>query len=131
MTKTLKKEIIKIVPVILSGGCGSRLWPLSRQKMTKQFLRDIFKDKTLFSGVLNLVSNKDIFLPPMVVTNKYHKFFVLDEFKELGINPENIILEPCSKNSAIDIMSAFLQAQKFYKKENVRLLILPSDHLID
>ncbi len=122
---------MKIIPVILSGGFGTRLWPLSRQKMPKQFLVNIFGEDTLFAKALKLVSNQDIFLPPMVITNEEHKFFVLQEYQKLGIKAQNIILEPCAKNTAIAIVCACLQAQKVYKEENIRLLILSSDHLIN
>ena len=122
---------MKIIPVILSGGFGTRLWPLSRQKMPKQFLNNIFGKETLFSKALNLVSNHNIFLPPIVITNEEHKFFVLDEYKKLDIRPKNIILEPCSKNTAIAIMCACLEAQKVYQREDVQLMILSSDHLIE
>jgi mannose-1-phosphate guanylyltransferase/mannose-6-phosphate isomerase len=120
----------RIIPIILSGGFGTRLWPLSRQKMPKQFL-NIADKKTLFSRALNLVSNQNIFLPPMVVTNEGHKFFVVEEYKKLGLKIENIILEPCAKNTAIAIMVACILAQKTYNQKNTKLLILPSDHLID
>ncbi len=122
---------MKIIPVILSGGFGTRLWPLSRQKMPKQFLNNLFGKEALFSKALMLVGNQDIFLPPIVITNEEHKFFVLDEYAKLDIKPQNIILEPCSKNTAIAIMCACLQAQKIYEREDAQLLILPSDHLIE
>ncbi len=99
--------------------------------MPKQFLQNIFGEETLFTKALKLVNNPEIFLPPMTITNKEHKFFVLEEYKSLGIKAENILLEPCSKNTAIAVMLACLRAQKFYNQEKLQLLILPSDHLIE
>ncbi|MCE3255449.1 MAG: manC [Rickettsiaceae bacterium] len=122
---------MKIIPVILSGGFGTRLWPLSRQTMPKQFLKNIFGEEVLFSKALKLVSNQDIFSTPIVVTNQEHKFFVLREYQDLGISAENIILEPCPKNTAIAIICACLQIKKVYNKEKVELLVLSSDHLVE
>jgi mannose-1-phosphate guanylyltransferase/mannose-6-phosphate isomerase len=121
---------MKILPVILSGGFGTRLWPLSRQMMPKQFLNDLFGAETLFHKALKLVSNKEIFLPPLCVTHQDHKFFALQEYKSLGLEPDFIILEPCSKNTAIAIMAAAIKAKEIYGEEII-LLILPSDHLIE
>jgi len=122
---------MKIVPVILSGGFGTRLWPLSRKLMPKQFLHDLFDKNTLFAKALTLVSNKDLFLDPIAVTHKDHKFFASDEFKSVGRNAKEIILEPTAKNTAIAIILAALRARELYKDDNVTLLVLSSDHLIE
>ena len=122
---------MKILPCILSGGFGTRLWPLSRQKMPKQFLNGLFDNQTLFSKALQLVNNKDIFLPPLSITHQDHKFFAADEYQSLNLElKQSIILEPCSRNTAIAIISACLHAIKIYNDTNITLLILPSDHLI-
>ena len=121
---------MKIVPIILSGGFGTRLWPLSRQKMPKQFLDNLFDNETLFSKTIKLVSNKDIFLPSIAITHKDHKFFALQQYSHLGIKPSSIILEPYAKNTATAILCACYKIIEIYQNDKVGILVLPSDHLI-
>lgn len=121
---------MKILPVILSGGFGTRLWPLSRQAMPKQFMHDLFAKGNLFTKALKLVSDKELFLPPMAITHQNHKFFAIDSFISLGIEPTKIILEPQAKNTAMAILIAAIEAKKIFRDDNVNILVLPSDHLI-
>ena len=121
----------KILPIFLSGGFGTRLWPLSRQQMPKQFLDNLFDNETLFAKTAKLVSNQEIFLPSIAITHENHKFFALNQFNKLGLKPNAIILEKMAKNTAIAIMCACYKALEIYQDKNLNLLILPSDHLID
>jgi mannose-1-phosphate guanylyltransferase/mannose-6-phosphate isomerase len=121
---------MKILPIILSGGFGTRLWPLSRQQMPKQFLDNLFDNETLFAKTLKITSNKDIFLSPIAITHQDHKFLALQQFVNLEIDPTNILLEPQAKNTAVAIICATLQAIRLNKNENLKILILPCDHLI-
>ena len=121
---------MKILPVILSGGFGTRLWPLSRKKMPKQFLENLHGDCSLFTRAINLTKNRDIFLEPIIVSNIDHKFFILEQFAKLKINPLSIILEPCGKNSLAAILAACYRSIGLVN-DDVKLLVLPSDHLID
>lgn len=122
--------MMKIIPIILSGGFGTRLWPLSRKQIPKQFLTNLFDHETLFSKAVKLVNNPKLFLPPITVTHTDHRLLVLKEFDSLGVTPTGIILEPCAKNTAIAIMSACVQAMVSLPDEKILFLVLPSDHLI-
>ncbi|EHR77684.1 mannose-1-phosphate guanyltransferase [Thermococcus litoralis DSM 5473] len=115
--------------LILAGGKGTRLWPLSRELMPKQFIR-IFDSASLFQKTveraLKFSKPKEIF----IVTNKEYKFRVLDDLKELGIEvpEENILLEPVGKNTLPAIFWGMRVVEENYGKSKVA--VLPSDHLI-
>ena len=108
-----------ITPVILSGGAGKRLWPLSREARPKQFL-PLFSGQSLFELTLARVAG-GLFAPPMVICNSEHRFMVVEQ---LGKQAATIILEPCSRNTAPAIALAALAANP-----DDLLLVLPSDHL--
>lgn len=116
--------------LILAGGKGTRLWPLSRELMPKQFIK-IFDDTSLFQKTVRralLFSKpKEIF----VVTNREYRFRVLDELREIGIElpGENILLEPVGKNTLPAIYWGLKTVHENFGKSKVA--VLPSDHLID
>jgi mannose-1-phosphate guanylyltransferase len=114
---------MKILPVILCGGFGARLWPLSRKYNPKQFL-SLNNEQSLFKQTLNRVSGCD-FLPPIIVSNQAYKFFVLNEIQNFSA----LILEQVSRNTAVGIALGALKAKQIYGK-SVTLLIMPSDHII-
>ena len=119
----------KIVPIILCGGSGSRLWPMSRRSLPKQYLSLDAKDKSSFLQItLQRVKNLKQFDDPIVVCNEEHRFITAEQIREININPKSILLEPCSKNTAPAIASAALNS--ISKGYDPILLILPSDHLI-
>jgi mannose-1-phosphate guanylyltransferase/mannose-6-phosphate isomerase len=120
----------KILPIILSGGFGTRIWPLSRQKMPKQFLDNLTDKETLFAKTLKITSNKDIFLPSICITHQDHKFLALQQYLNLSLEPQSIILEPMVKNTAMAIICACIKAVDITKNEKIKLLFLPCDHLI-
>ena len=120
----------KILPVILSGGFGTRIWPLSRQKMPKQFLNNLIDKETLFTKTLKLVSNENIFLPPICITHQDHKLLALQQYLNLSLEPKSIILEPIAKNTAMAIICQSIKAIDITKNEKIKLLFLPCDHLI-
>jgi len=115
-----------ILPVILSGGSGSRLWPLSRDVFPKQFL-DLTGCDTLFQATLQRLQGIDT-LNPLVICNEEHRFFVAEQLRQLGQTPASIMLEPCGRNTAPAVTCAALYAQKHY--EEAQLLILPADHVM-
>lgn len=122
---------ITIVPVILCGGSGTRLWPLSRQDYPKQFLK-LMGEYSLFQQTLlrlaPLYKQADIDLKPaIVVANEAHRFLVLDQLHKINYNAD-IILEPSAKNTAPSLTLAALQAQEKYA--NALLIVLPADHSI-
>ncbi|HSC74697.1 MAG TPA: mannose-1-phosphate guanylyltransferase/mannose-6-phosphate isomerase [Pseudomonadales bacterium] len=108
-----------IIPVILSGGAGKRLWPLSRESHPKQFL-PLFDGKSLFNLTLARVQAEG-FAAPMVICNSEHRFMAAEQ---LGSVESRIIIEPCSRNTAPAVAIAALAAQP----DDI-LLVLPSDHL--
>lgn len=118
-----------ILPVLLSGGSGTRLWPLSRKSYPKQF-SNIFGDKSLFQQTaLRLISSNIIKLnPPLSITNSNFRFIVAEQLQSVGVNPGPIILEPKSKNTGPSILAASLFALN--KNENEIILVAPTDHLI-
>ena len=115
-----------IVPVILSGGSGTRLWPLSRKHHPKQFLNLINNDSTLFQDTV-LRLPKDVG-KPLVICNEEHRFLVAEQLRQIGVNTCGIILEPNGKNTAPAVTLAALKFSN--SKEDPILLVLSTDHLI-
>ena len=111
-------------PIILCGGYGSRLWPLSRRNMPKQFLK-IFNGKSLFQMSLERISKIKDIRSPIIVTSKLYEHIIKDELEQLSIKAQ-IILEPQMKNTTASI---YLSAK--YSEPNDVLLIMPSDHIIE
>ncbi len=117
----------KIKPVILSGGSGSRLWPLSRSKYPKQFL-PMLGQKSLFVQTLERVSDAYGFRPATVVANEHHRFIVNEQVVGAGAALETLLLEPVGRNTAPAFAVAALQAAETDAQQ--LLLFLPSDHVI-
>ena len=90
---------MRLQPVILAGGSGSRLWPLSRQDMPKQFLPLIGERSLLQETAMRLVG-LDGCAAPIVVCNESHRFLVLDQLREAGIEPSAVVLETEGRNTA-------------------------------
>lgn len=110
-----------IQPVILSGGSGTRLWPMSRQSLPKQLL-PLTSDKSLLQQTVLRVSN---FLPPIIIANEEHRFVVAQQMQEIGVTPKQLVLEPCGRNTAPAAAIASLLVP-----EDTLLLVLPADHHI-
>lgn len=117
-----------MIPVILSGGSGSRLWPLSRALHPKQFL-SVSGEQSLFQATLSrLASVLEGPLSPIIVSNQDHRFLVAEQCRALGVRPQAILLEPVGRNTAPAIALAVLQSLASGKDE--LLLVLPADHAI-
>ncbi|ENW98058.1 mannose-1-phosphate guanylyltransferase/mannose-6-phosphate isomerase [Acinetobacter modestus] len=120
-----------IVPVILAGGSGTRLWPLSRQSYPKQFLHLVDSQYTMLQLTLKRLENfPKTVLSPIIVCHENHRFIVAEQLRQINIAQASIILEPCAKNTAPAITLAALQAQELYPNQNVSLLVLSADHYI-
>ncbi|MCX6178209.1 MAG: mannose-1-phosphate guanylyltransferase/mannose-6-phosphate isomerase [Chlorobiales bacterium] len=116
-----------IIPVILSGGSGTRLWPLSRALYPKQLLSLIGEKTMLQDTVLRLASTEDIG-PVYCVCNESHRFLVAEQLHEIDTNIGGIILEPSGRNTApAAAIAAMLIAEKH---PGATMLILPADHVI-
>lgn len=114
-----------IVPIILSGGSGTRLWPLSRKLHPKQFI-DLVNDTTLFQDTI-LRLPKDA-ANPLIICNEEHRFLAAEQLRQINKESNGIILEPIGKNTAPAIA---LAALKFVNNgEDPLLLVLSADHLI-
>ena len=116
-----------MIPIILSGGSGTRLWPLSRKLYPKQFL-PLYSDKTLFQETVCRLKNLGLD-DPIIVCNEDHRFIVAENLQNIDYKAQNIILEPVGRNTAPAIASAALIAIK--NNDDPLLMILPADHVID
>ena len=115
-----------MIPVILSGGSGTRLWPLSREAFPKQFLALVGSDSMLqatWRRVAPLASGA-----PIVVAGEAHRFMVAEQLREAGCDAATILLEPLARNTAPAIAAAALEATR--EGDDPLLLVLPSDHAI-
>ena len=117
----------KFRPIILAGGSGKRLWPLSTKKRPKQFI-SLFGDLSLFDLTLQRVNNRDIFKKPIVVTSEEYLTLVEESLAKTGLEVEMVFLEPESKNTFPALALPVLAAIR--KKEEERYMVMPSDHYI-
>lgn len=119
-----------IFPVILSGGAGSRLWPLSRETYPKQLIA-LVEERTLLQATARRLDSVDNLQPPVVVCNEEHRFMVSEQLDAVGIMPTAILLEPTARNTAPAIASAALEAlAQCEDGEDPILLVMPTDHVI-
>ncbi|WP_340570052.1 mannose-1-phosphate guanylyltransferase/mannose-6-phosphate isomerase [Stenotrophomonas sp. G106K1] len=118
--------MLPILPVILSGGSGTRLWPLSREAYPKQFL-PLVGDATMLQATWNRVA-AIAGKAPIIVANQEHRFMAAEQLRECSVTPQALILEPIGRNTAPAIAIAALQA--LASGEDALLLVLPSDHVV-
>jgi mannose-1-phosphate guanylyltransferase/mannose-6-phosphate isomerase len=123
---------IIVVPIILSGGSGKRLWPLSRSGFPKQFLALSSSNKTLFQEAVDRLSahfEKDFDVKPaIVVTNEAHRFLVSEQLKEMNYESAKLLLEPCSRNTAAALTLAALEACENF--HHPILVVVSADQII-
>ena len=121
---------MKLTPVILSGGSGTRLWPLSRQQYPKQYLTLVGEHTMLQETILRLKGLENL-TDPTIICNVEHRFLVAEQCQQIGIKKPTILLEPIGKNTAPAIAAAAYNAIKYsLGRDNSLLLILSADHLI-
>lgn len=111
----------EVIPVILSGGAGTRLWPLSRELRPKQLL-PLTSDTTLLQDTARRVPGR-----PIVVCNHEHRFIVAEQLREIGVEPRAVVIEPVGRNTAPAVAVAALLAEA---DEDSLLLVMPSDHQV-
>ena len=116
---------MRITPVILSGGGGTRLWPMSTPDSPKQFLA-LTGEETMFQMTLRRAIDRTRFYPPVIVANAAHADLVKTQLAALGIDDAVIILEPCARNTAPAIALAALAVAN----ASAPMLVMPSDHVI-
>ncbi len=122
---------VRLYPVILSGGSGSRLWPLSREEFPKQ-LQPLTSEKSLLQETaLRLgAASKDAAFeiqPPIVVCNEAHRFIVAEQLRAIGIEPKAVIIEPQGRNTA---PAACVAALLLAEEPDALMLVMPSDHSV-
>src|SRR6266702_1335690 len=122
-----ERVAVSFYPVILSGGSGSRLWPMSRRLLPKQFLPLVSERSLLQDTVLRLQGFGGA-CAPIVVSNDEHRFLVAEQMREIGVKSEVQILEPVGRNTAPAVAVVALHVQSHYP--DACMLVLPSDHLI-
>lgn len=120
---------INTIPVILSGGSGTRLWPLSRSSYPKQYLKlDEDNNYSLLQNTFLRLKGINNLSAPIIISNEEQRFIVAEQMREINVSPNSIILEPFGRNTAPAIAIAALQALKSFN--DPLLLILSSDHKI-
>ncbi len=127
------KNITKIIPVILAGGSGSRLWPLSRKSFPKQFLNLLNDDEyTMLQKTYKRIENIENIGKPIVICNEEYRFIVAHQMKDINVEPFEIVLEPEGRNTTPAIAIAALKVLEHYNNTNIDpiLLILSTDHEI-
>jgi len=117
----------KIVPIILAGGSGTRLWPLSRNSLPKQFLA-LVSDKTMYQETLLRTPPGDVFAPPVVITNEDFRFFARRQASEIGIEA-TVMLEPARRDSAPALLAACAHIRDRYGPDAL-VLALAADHVV-
>lgn len=115
-----------VTPVLLSGGVGSRLWPVSREAYPKQFLA-LASELSMLQATLERTTGMDC-TAPLVVCNDEHRFMVAEQLRQLNVEPSAIILEPEGRNTAPAVALAALSAVA--RDPDAVLLVLPADHVI-
>jgi mannose-1-phosphate guanylyltransferase/mannose-6-phosphate isomerase len=116
-----------LIPLILSGGSGTRLWPVSRKNLPKQFL-ELAGNGTLFQQTIARTRQLPDVATPIVVASEDHRFLAADQLLDAGIKDSTIVLEPLARNTAPAIALGALQALQ--RDPDAVLLVLPADHLI-
>lgn len=116
-----------LLPVIMAGGSGSRLWPLSRQLNPKQFLPMVDQNQSMLQATIERLQGLDA-QAPRLICNEQHRFLAAEQLRQIGLEQANILLEPMGRNTAPAIALAALQAIE--EGQDPLLLVLAADHLI-
>src|SRR6187551_99825 len=116
-----------IHPVILSGGSGTRLWPMSRALYPKQLLA-LTGERSLLQETARRVAGGTAFAPPLIVANEEHRFIIAEQLREIGVVPDALVLEPTGRNTAPAACVAALRLAA--SDPDALMLVLASDHAI-
>lgn len=120
----------KIIPILMCGGSGSRLWPISRKSFPKQFLKcNPFSENSFLQDTILRLKNIKNLAKPILICNEEHRFIAAEQMREINVIPETIILESIGRNTAPAIALGTIKA-KLIEKDPI-LLILAADHFIE
>jgi mannose-1-phosphate guanylyltransferase / mannose-6-phosphate isomerase len=128
-------DVVMIYPVILSGGSGTRLWPMSRSLYPKQLLA-LTGERSPLQGTARRVADTSAFAAPVIIANEEHRFIIAEQLREIGVAAEALILEPFGRNTA---PAACVAALRLIAPQGARqkagdpeplMLVMPSDHAI-
>lgn len=125
--QNLLLEIIILIPLILCGGSGTRLWPMSRGGYPKQYLA-LSGSQTLVQQTALRLQGIDGVTAPLLITNHEQRFLLAEQLREINVKPRSIILEPVGRNTAPAVAVASILAQR--EDPNALIFVLPSDHVI-
>ena len=115
-------NVSPLIPIILCGGSGTRLWPLSRESFPKQYLSfNSDDDKSLLQKTHERIKNLENIKSPILVCNEDHRFIVAEQMREINVKPQSILLEPFGRNTAAAIALASITA---LEKESDPILIV-------
>ena len=125
----MRVTMSKITPILLAGGAGTRLWPLSRKSYPKQF-SPLLGEDSLFQSTANRLSSSEVlsFESIITITNSDFRFIVVEQLQRAGIDPGEVLIEPERRNTAASVLAAALYAQQ--RNSEATILIAPSDHVI-
>jgi mannose-1-phosphate guanylyltransferase/mannose-6-phosphate isomerase len=126
LSKNAVSAVKQVVPFILCGGAGTRLWPISRESFPKQFQK-LFDGESLFQQTLKRLTAA-LFANPFVIANSKHRFLVAEQLEEIPVNSTTVVLEPVGRNTAPAACTAALLAAQD-DPDNLVLLV-PADHVI-
>jgi mannose-1-phosphate guanylyltransferase/mannose-6-phosphate isomerase len=118
---------MRVIPVVLAGGAGNRLWPLSREQFPKQLL-GLTGNRTLIQNTVLRYRDKNKFAEPLIITSEAIRFTVCDQIQEVGVRPSAVVLEPIGRGTAPAIAVAALLAEA--REPGATIIAAPSDHVI-
>ena len=124
---TQNSGVSRIYPVLLGGGSGTRLWPLSRTSYPKQLL-PLVSENTMLQETAARTATHPHFAPPLIIGNEDHRFLIAEQLKSIGVEPLRIVLEPCQRNTAPALAAAALLL--IAHDPEAIMFVQPSDHLI-
>lgn len=120
---------MSVVPVILAGGAGERLWPVSKADYPKQFICVDNSGVSLFQATISRVGDRALFEPAIIVTHNDQRFIVAEQLRLMAVKGSSIILEPAARNTAMSVLLAALRLEDV--NPGALILVLPSDHRIE
>ena len=116
----------RLIPVVMCGGAGTRLWPVSRESMPKQFV-PLIDERSTFQQVLGRIADVELFDRPIIITNSDFRFIVAEQLRECDIEAD-IVLEPMRRDSAMAVAVAAALARE--RDPEAAVLILAADHVV-